>query len=76
MDGSVECIQLDCSVEAPGRSLRLVLPSGGAVKQSWNCSAKNDLTFGPPEWAASGAGQPYVAGVVVTGGLPTSYSLV
>jgi hypothetical protein len=79
MDGPTECVQLDCAVEQPGASLSLTLPAGATIKQSWNCTPRGDgggAVFGPPEWAASGAGQPYVAGLVVTGGLPTAYSLV
>jgi hypothetical protein len=79
MDGASECVQLDCSVEvAGGKSVRLELPPGVSVKQSWNCTPADGNTFGPPEWAAAGAGAgaPYVAGIVVTGGLPTGYSLV
>lgn len=76
MDGPTECVQLDCAVEQAGASLALALPAGCSVKQSWNCTARDGAVFGPPDWASSGAGQPYVAGVVVTGGLPTAYALV
>lgn len=77
MDGAAECAQLDCSVEQPGASLALTLPAGVAIAKSWNCVQRDgEAVFGPPDWAAGGAGQPYVAGVVVTGGLPSSYALV
>lgn len=80
MDGGAECVQLDCAVEqgGAGMSVALALPAGCGVSKSWNCAQRADgaPVFGPPEWAASGAGSPYVAGVVLKGGLPTGFSLV
>lgn len=80
MDGGAECVQFDCAVEqgGAGRSVALVLPAGCSVNKSWNCvqQAGGAPVFGPPEWAANGAGSPYVAGIVVTGGMPTGFSLV